>query len=271
MQGDNPYQQPQADVMPVREASALEVNPPRGRDIGAGWRWIADGWRVFKSAWVQIFFGLLLLWVLSMVIQWVPLVGFFASVILTPVFSVGLLVLAWKADEGQGASIGDIFTGFQNKFPQLALLGLAYLGLIVGGVLVVGLLGYLLMADALMQSFAMLEAIDEGAAPGAIGDDMFLRFMLLMLLAMAVMIPVMALYWFSPALVFFGNRGIGEALKESLMGCLKNILPMFWYSIVMIILLILAMIPLGLGLLVLLPVLAVSYYSSFRDIYTDTL
>ncbi|WP_111657321.1 BPSS1780 family membrane protein [Isoalcanivorax indicus] len=270
MQGENPYQQPQADVMPLREASEMAVNPPRGRDIGAGWRWIADGWRVFKSAWVQIFFGLLLLWLISMAIQWVPLVGFLASMILTPVFSVGLLVLAWKADEGQSPSISDIFAGFQNKFPQLVMLGLAYMGLILGAALIVGLLAYLLMADALVASFAMLEAMEEGGAP-AFADDMMLRLALLVLLFMAVMLPVMAMYWFSPALVFFGNRGIGESLKESLMGCLKNILPMFWYSIVMIILMILAVIPLGLGLLVLLPVLAVSYYSSFRDIYTDTL
>ena len=50
---------------------------------------------------------------------------------------------------------------------------------------------------------------------------------------------------------------------------LKNILPMTLYGLLLIILMFVAMIPLMLGLLVLLPVTFITVYTSFRDIYVD--
>jgi uncharacterized membrane protein len=44
-------------------------------------------------------------------------------------------------------------------------------------------------------------------------------------------------------------------------------LPFLLYGIVMIVLAILASIPLGLGLLVLIPVMLASMYTAYRDIY----
>jgi uncharacterized membrane protein len=61
-----------------------------------------------------------------------------------------------------------------------------------------------------------------------------------------------------------------EAIKESFMGCLKNILPFLVYSIVLVVLGVVASIPLGLGWLVLGPTLVGSVYASYRDIYGGT-
>jgi uncharacterized membrane protein len=58
-----------------------------------------------------------------------------------------------------------------------------------------------------------------------------------------------------------------EAMKESFLGCLKNILPFLVYSVVLMVLGIVAAIPLGLGWLVLGPTLIASVYVSYRDIY----
>jgi uncharacterized membrane protein len=59
------------------------------------------------------------------------------------------------------------------------------------------------------------------------------------------------------------------ALKESFVGCLRNILPFLVYSIVVLVLGIVASIPLGLGWLVLGPVLIASVYTAYRDIFGD--
>ncbi|WP_223426366.1 BPSS1780 family membrane protein [Alcanivorax limicola] len=288
----NPYQQPQADVMPPRPESTLVINAPRGRDVGAGWRWISDGWRIFCNAKAVVFFGAVLLWLISGAIQQVPLLGILASFILAPVFSAGLLMLAYNADEQQSPRIGNIFRGFQEQFTPLLLLGLSYLGLFLGALIVGGIIGYLLFADmfSAMLNMAMSE---QPGFPG--GEGVLLRMVLLALIMAALFIPAMALYWFAPALVFFGKRPVGEALMMSLRGCLSNIMPMLWYGIAVVLLVILLMLPslvlmlvaaaLGAGVaayilawlpslgffLVLFPVLAVSYYSSFRDIYTDSL
>lgn len=266
----NPYQQPAADLMPEGTSGEglLQINPPRSRDIGAGWRWFTDAWRVFKSAWGTVLLAVLVAWLLSMAASFVPVLGMFAGFVITPFLSAGLLVLLHKADEQRGPTVGDLFAPFSTHFVPLLLVGLIYLGLFVGIMIVGGILGYLLFGDAITGMFNSVAELDQGTVPP---DVAWMNLALWGLILMALMIPVMAAYWFAPALVVMGNYGPGKAFKASLVGCLRNILPMFWYSVIMVVLLVLAVIPVGLGLLVMVPVLAATYYSSFRDIYTDTL
>jgi uncharacterized membrane protein len=56
-------------------------------------------------------------------------------------------------------------------------------------------------------------------------------------------------------------------MQESFTGCLRNIVPFLVYGVVMLALSLIASIPLGLGWLVLGPVLAASLYTSYKDIY----
>jgi uncharacterized membrane protein len=56
-------------------------------------------------------------------------------------------------------------------------------------------------------------------------------------------------------------------MKASFAGCLKNMLPFLLYGIVLTIAGVLASIPLGLGWLVLGPVIVASIYTGYRDIY----
>ena len=58
-----------------------------------------------------------------------------------------------------------------------------------------------------------------------------------------------------------------EALKASFNACLKNTLPFLVYGLVVMVLLFFAALPVGLGFLVLIPVLSGSVYVSYRDIF----
>ena len=57
------------------------------------------------------------------------------------------------------------------------------------------------------------------------------------------------------------------ALKASFVACLNNWIPFLIYSVVLLVLCVVAAIPAGLGYLVLLPVLAASVYTAYRDIF----
>jgi uncharacterized membrane protein len=59
----------------------------------------------------------------------------------------------------------------------------------------------------------------------------------------------------------------GTALKASFFACLRNWLPFLIYSLVLLFLGMVAAIPFGLGFLVLIPVLAGSVYTAYRDIF----
>jgi len=93
--------------------------------------------------------------------------------------------------------------------------------------------------------------------------------MLAWLVALALSIPIYMALWFAPALVVLRRMAPVAAIRESFLGCLKNIVPFLVYSIVFLVLGIVASIPLGLGWLVLGPVTVASVYTAYRDIFGD--
>jgi uncharacterized membrane protein len=88
-----------------------------------------------------------------------------------------------------------------------------------------------------------------------------------LLVMLAVSIPLYMALWFAAPLVLFHGLKPGAALKASFFGCLKNMLPFLLYSIVALVLCVVAVIPFGLGYLVLVPVLIASVYTAYREIY----
>ncbi|MBZ0097264.1 MAG: hypothetical protein K8H75_18075, partial [Sulfuricella sp.] len=53
----------------------------------------------------------------------------------------------------------------------------------------------------------------------------------------------------------------------SFVGCLRNIWPFLVYGVIAFILMMIAMIPFGLGMLILVPVLNASIYLGYKDIF----
>jgi uncharacterized membrane protein len=64
-----------------------------------------------------------------------------------------------------------------------------------------------------------------------------------------------------------GGADPAEAMKNSFVACLKNIIPFLIYSVILLVLAIVASIPVMLGFLVLGPVIVGSLYASYRDIF----
>jgi uncharacterized membrane protein len=91
--------------------------------------------------------------------------------------------------------------------------------------------------------------------------------MLAVLLALALSVPVYMAVWFAAPLVALNDFDPIAALKASFVACLKNVVPFLLYGVVLFAFAIVASIPLGLGWLVLGPVLAASVYTAYRDIF----
>jgi uncharacterized membrane protein len=75
-------------------------------------------------------------------------------------------------------------------------------------------------------------------------------------------------YWFAPTLVIFHNMGALDAMRLSFFACLRNLLPFLVYSVISMLLLILAALPLGLGLFIMIPTMTASLYASYKDIFS---
>ncbi|HET9734694.1 MAG TPA: BPSS1780 family membrane protein [Burkholderiales bacterium] len=234
---------------------ATYVAGGRGVEAGRGWDWIAAGWELFKKQagmWIAL---VLVAFVIFFVLALIPVVGSLATFVLSPVFAAGVLAGSRAVDEGRGLEIGHLFAGFREKLAQLATVGAIYLGAAVAIALVVGL-------ATGASIFTMISSGGEAATPAAA-----LSVILALLIMLALLLPVVMAVWFAPALVMFHDKGAVDAMKESFSGCLRNIVPFLVYGVVMMVFAVIASIPLGLGWLVLGPVLCTSFYTSYKDIY----
>ncbi len=252
----NPYSAPTAAVADPGSATQGSY-VPGGRAVAAsrGWDWIASGWELFKrqaGMWIAL---MLVAFVIFLVMAFIPFIGSLAMTVLSPVFGAGVVIGCRAIEEGHELEIGHLFAGFKEKLGPLATVGAIYLGATIAIVLLV-------MLVAGFSAFGVFMGGGRAASPAA-----FMVGLLAALVVLALMLPLFMAIWFAPALVVFQNQGAVEAMKESFSGCLRNIVPFLVYSVVMLVLSVLASIPLGLGWLVLAPVVAASLYTSYKDIY----
>ena len=252
----NPYAAPKAAVADETVALDADFTPGgQSRPAGNGWTWIAAAWNLFKRQ-PGLWIGMWLLFVVIFIgASVIPLLGTVLTGVFWPVFVAGFAVGCRAMDEGGELELGHLFAGFRERLGTL--LGVGALVLVVS--LVVGMVvGLGLGAGA----FTMMQGDPEAMAALA-GTTM----LLLILITMALLLPVMMAAWFAPALVVFQQQGVIESMKTSFSGCLKNLVPFLIYGVAMLVLAVLATLPIGLGWLVLGPMLAASVYTSYRDIF----
>lgn len=253
----NPYATPKAAVAdePVPQGEYI----PGGRNVPAshGWSWIADGWTLFKASpglWIGV---VVVLFIILFAMAMVPFVGPIAQSLLTPVFMGGLVLGCRAIEDGSGMQFSHLFEGFKTRFGTLVSVGALYLAGFIAIMVVVMLIFGAGMA-ALFVGGGQPDTAQAGAALGVV---------LAVLVAIALSLPLVMAVWFAAPLVVFHNLGAVEAMKASFTGCLRNIVPFLVYGIIGFVLMIVASIPIGLGWLVLGPVIAASVYTAYRDIY----
>jgi uncharacterized membrane protein len=259
MSTPNPYAAPKAPVADPGSAAPGHFLPT-GRTVpaGHGWSWIAEGWELFKrqpGVWIALIVIAALIFIgLSLI----PVLGPLATVVLSPVFAGGIMIGCQKVQQGGELEISHLFAGFREHSGRLVTVGFIYLGLTVAIALVVGL----------VTGAGMWTLLGGGADPVALGAA-GLTILLAMLVMLALMLPVFMAIWFAAPLVVFHEQAAGEAMRNSFFASLKNIGPFIVYSAVLFVAAIVASIPLGLGWLVLGPVIAGSLYTSYRDLFFE--
>ena len=94
-----------------------------------------------------------------------------------------------------------------------------------------------------------------------------LQIQLWVLIAVALILPVIMAGWFAPALVVFHQVAPWSAMKLSFRACLRNFWVLSWWGILAFLLCLLGTLMLFIGLLVVMPVLEYSIYLAYREIF----
>ena len=226
----------------------------RSRAVGAGtvFAWLRLAWNLFMSrpgVWVG---SVVLLFVGFCALMIVPLLGPLLTCLLSPVLAAGMMAMCRKAADGGTIVLSDLTVGFRQRTTPLVLLGVIFM-----------------LATLLIHGVVLL-LFSGSVAGGLLGAGVGFLFggsLLALLLSPLLFIPLWMALWFAPALVLFNGMPPLEACKTSLEACLKNIPPFLILGLVALVLSFLAALPVGLGFLVLIPVLAGTAYASWQDVF----
>ena len=252
MSEDNPF------LVPGGSSGQASGNfDPAGRsvDAGRGIEWLKQGWQLFTKnpgMWIAI---AVILMVISVVLSFIPIAGSLLLNFLMPVFAGGILLGCKSLAEGGDIAIDTLFAGFKQNTGNLIMVGVLY----VVGVAIITVLVFMIGGGAALTGGMIGHGPGMGMAFGG--------FLLAMLVMLVLLVPLAMAVWFAPALVVFHNIAPLEAMKASFFVCLKNFAPFLVYGVILLVLCIIAMIPFGLGMLVMVPVMMGSIYASYVEIF----
>jgi len=224
-------------------------------DAGACFDWLQQGWAMFlvnPGIWIG---STVLLLVILMAISIVPFFGQVAAHLLVPLFGAGMVQICRHMTDEQQPEIADLFAGFKHNAGQLIMVGVIF----AAGVFGLALIAFLLVTGGIFGGVVTGKVAGFGIALGGV--------MLAGLLVALLSVPIIMATWFAPALVFFHDMKPAAAMRASFDAGAKNWLPMVIFGIFLVVALFFAMLPLGLGLLLLLPVFSGAVYASYRDIF----
>jgi uncharacterized membrane protein len=235
--------------------------PIRTRDVPArrGPGWLAGGWSIFRgrplvwmgmgAGWIVITLGLVM----------VPIVGGIAANVLQPVFFASFALAARKQEQGGAVEMSDLFSGFRRPLMPLANLG-----------------AILLLAE--LAIFALLALL---GLPGLSANDQGMVSMAdfarelqgkewILLLGLVLTAIVKGALWFAPAVLAFHEMTTAHAVRWSLYAALSNLGAMALYGLVLTIAMAAAILPWGLGLMIVIPVMVASTYVGYREVFAET-
>lgn len=234
---------------------------PRACDAGWGVSWLTKAYLLFKDQpllWMGIGVVYFIILILGSII---PLVSFFFSFI-TFVFIGGIIIGAHAQATGRELRFDHLFAAFSTHLMPLVILFMLYLVAIFAVIIPLGIISAILIG--------VMGGFSDVSSTGEFGDGLIIVMLLIFLIAMLAIIPIVMTIWFAPALVVLHNIEPVKAMKMSFKGCMKNIAPFLIFGLIGPIVMILIIIfTLGLGLLVLMPIGMITYYTSYRDVWTN--
>jgi uncharacterized membrane protein len=216
--------------------------------------WLKEAFELFRRApiawiglcagWIVIWFGLAIL----------PLIGPVLANLLQPVFFGSFAIAAYKQSAGEPIAMGELFSGFRRNVRALVNIGIL--------MMLAQLASAFLMRALGMPSWPEDEPFDMIAYAEMLRPHFWILAAGLGVLALAS-----GILWFAPQLIVFHGMSAGHAVRWSVYATLANIGAMSVYGLMLIPLFLLCSVTLGLATIVVVPLVAISTYTGYRDIF----
>lgn len=256
----NPYSAPDSrlvDPEPAVNENTMtrEFCPPQKLRAKEGWSVFSDAWQIYKEAPVKWFFLVILASILMGVMSAVPYISMIISALMAPIMG-GLIIAARDVSEGKSLEFSYLFAGFKANGKKLIGFGLVY------QVIYIAIVSVIVVSMGATDIFSMM--LGQAEDPEAVVAQNFDAYMIMGLAGTVIGF----VFWLGIPLVAIQDQGIVESFRSSLTGCVRNILPLIVYVLALIFWVIVAVIPVGLGLIVLIPLLYILGYCLYSKIFT---
>lgn len=211
--------------------------------------WFKQGWNIFLSNWAIWVLLILVLGVFAFVMNIFLIVGQIALTVLTPALVGGLLYAAKQAKANAPVKFDYLWLPLQDakKRKELLLMGVLFFT----AVLMVGILSAIFVGQSVM--------VGEGILSTGVGGLIFL---------LIVSFVLFVYVNYATALIVFQDMLMVDAVKKCTAVVWKQIAPLGVLFLIYAVLSMIAMIPLWLGMLVLLPVVSIAIYLSYEELFS---
>ena len=222
-----------------------------------GASWVGESFRLFGAApfaWIAMCCG----WAgISFALVFVPVIGVPIATFLQPPFFASFAIAAYRQAHGEKLTAADLFLGFRRNLRSLVNLGAVLLlaNLVIFAIMVALGLPLALRGEQEITINEYAEQVRENL--WIIGTGFLLT------------VVVKAVVWFAPQLIAFHGMDTVQAMRWSAYAAVSNIGALVTYGALLFLLFWAALLPAPyiFGLAVVLPVMAISTYVGYRDVF----
>ncbi len=226
----------------------------------AGATWIIEAWQLFRAqplAWLSLSSA----WaMITLLLMFIPLIGPHASTMAQPGFFAGFVLACRDQEMGKPVVFSHLFAGFKSSGRTLIQIGAVSL---LAEILVLMALSAAGFFDGITGK--KLEELTPEIIAAAFEGKGEIWFA-----ALAALIMIKGVLWFSAALMAHQPMPASHALRWSFFALIGNFVPMVIFAMLIFTLLTLATLPWLLGLLIFFPVYAITHYTSFKAVFVPS-
>jgi len=261
MTDSSPFQTPSTNIEQTENSVQVTcVSVPMMNGVA----WVTDGFKIFFT---NPFLWALVLIIYSLIIFGLSTMVSVLTTIVEPVFAAGFLICARESKYNKTFSMEKLFDGFSINGLKLSLLGLLELLVATAFLITVIVLSFMVVANNIkdidswdIENFEyIISAIIN--SPELLNISLTIAFISITAILFFLLFS-MAL-WFSPALIVFNDVSFFGSLKLSFIAPIKNVLPFLVFSVLYLVIYLIAAIPILL--------FTIYIYNNFDDLTTTTI
>lgn len=266
-----PFQNLQSSAVGIPEVTAPDFQVYKETIIADNTRLqivkaFGDGWSVSMKHFGKILLAVILFMVLLIIPSMIPIIGGFLTIIIEGPLFGGLAILCLNLIRHNTADMGDLFKGFEIAFGKLLLVFL-FLTLMS---IVLCIPGIIIMIVTFVSEippdmdWENEESVDLVFTNFLTNPMLYIGYFTLLLFSSISYL----LFYFAMPLIADKRYGVIDSLSISFRVSLRNLFRFMLFYVVLTLIIIISMIPLGLGLIISIPWVTISMYQAYEQLFS---